>query len=80
MGGRRKRADQAFETFDGAGASCGLKLELAPANESGYAGVFPTTSKRWQAVIRVERGGRKVRRNIGTYESKEGAAVCRGHS
>ena len=77
MGGRRKRADQAFETFDGAGASCGLKLELAPANESGYAGVFPTTSKRWQAVIRVERGGRQVRRNIGTFENKEGAAVQR---
>ena len=38
--GRRKRDDLAYETFDGAGCSSGLQLELASANDSGYAGVF----------------------------------------
>jgi hypothetical protein len=57
--GRCKRDDLAYETFDGAGCSTGLQLELEPNNESGYAGVFPTTSSRWQATIRVEREGKK---------------------
>ena len=30
----------AYETFDGAGCSSGLQLELAPGSESGYAGSF----------------------------------------
>ena len=37
-----------------------LKLELAPVQcekDSGYAGVYWTTSGNWQAVIRVERAG-----------------------
>jgi hypothetical protein len=76
--GRRKRDDLAYETFDGSGCSTGLQLELAPKNESGYAGVFPTrTSSRWQATIRVEREGKKVRRNVGTFGTKEEAAVQR---
>ena len=75
--GRRKGAALEFETFNGAGCSCGLKLELAAGNESGYAGVFPTTSSKWQAVIRVEREGKKVRRNVGSFETKENAAVQR---
>ena len=75
--GRRKRDDLAYETFDGSGCSTGLQLELAPNNESGYAGVFPTTSSRWQATIRVEREGKKVRRNVGTFGTKEEAAVQR---
>ena len=37
--GRRKRDDLAYVTFDGAGCSSGLQLELASGNESGYAGV-----------------------------------------
>ena len=41
--GRRKRDDLAYETFEGAGCSSGLQLELASGNDSGYAGVFPTT-------------------------------------
>ena len=75
--GRRKRDDLAYETFDGAGCSSGLQLELALNNESGYAGVFLTTSSRWQATIRVEREGKKVRRNVGTFGTKEEAAVQR---
>ena len=75
--GRRKRDELAYETFDGSGCSTGLQLELAPKNESGYAGVFPTTSSRWQATIRVEREGKKVRRNVGTFGTKEEAAVQR---
>ena len=55
----------------------GLQLELAPNNESGYAGVFPTTSSRWQATIRMEREGKKVWRNVGTFGTKEEAAVQR---
>ena len=75
--GRRKRDALAYETYDGAGCSSGLQLELAPNNESGYAGVFPTTSSKWQAVVRVEREGEKVRRNVGTFDTKEEAAVQR---
>ena len=81
--GRRKRDELAYETFDGSGCSTGLQLELAPKNESGYAGVFPTTSSRWQATIRVEREGKKVRRNVGSFETKGEAAVlaaCAGDS
>ena len=77
MGGRRKRADQAFEAFEGSGASLGLELELAPANASGYAGVFPTSSGGWQAVVRVDRRGKMAKRNVGTFETKQGAAVQR---
>jgi hypothetical protein len=65
--GRRKRDDLAYETFDGAGCSSGLQFELASGNGSGYAGVFPTTSGRWQATVRVEREGKKVRRNVGSF-------------
>ena len=78
--GRRKRDDLAYQTFDGAGCLSGLQFELAPSNESGYAGVFPTTSGRWQATIRVERDGKKVRRNVGSFDTKEEAALCSGHS
>ena len=39
--------------------------------------MFPTTSCRWQATIRVEREGKKVRRNVGTFGTKEEAAVQR---
>ena len=54
--GRRKRDALEYEAFDGAGCSSGLQLELAPNNESGYAGVSgPTTSGKWQAFVRVER-------------------------
>ena len=73
----RKRDDLAYETFDGAGCSSGLQLELASGNESGYAGVFPTTSGRWQATVRVEREGKKVRRNVGSFHTREEAAVQR---
>jgi hypothetical protein len=75
--GRRKREDLTYESFDGAGCSSGLQLELAPKNESGYAGVFPTTSGKWQATVRVEREGKKVRRNVGSYDTKEEAALQR---
>ena len=75
--GRRKRDDLAYETFDGTGCSSGLQLELAPNNESGYAGVFLTTSGRWQATVRVERDGKKVRRNVGSYDTKVEAALQR---
>ena len=75
--GRRKRDELAYETFDGAGCSSGLQLELAPGSDSGYAGVFPTTSSKWQATIRVEREGKKVRRNVGSFETKGEAAVQR---
>jgi hypothetical protein len=75
--GRRKRDDLAYETFDGTGCSSGLQFELAPNNESGYAGVFLTTSGRWQATVRVERDGKKVRRNVGSYDTKEEAALQR---
>ena len=45
--GRRKRDALEYEAFDGAGCSSGLQLELAPNNESGYAGVSgPTTTWR----------------------------------
>ena len=75
--GRRKRDDLAYETFEGAGCSSGLQLELAPGSESGYAGVFPTTSGRWQATLRVEREGKKVRRNVGSFDLAQEAAVQR---
>ena len=75
--GRRKRDDLAYESFDGAGCSTGLQFELAPTNESGFAGVFPTTSGRWQATVRVEREGKKVRRNVGSFDTKEEAALQR---
>ena len=75
--GRRKRDDLAYETFDGAGCSSGIQLELAPGSESGYAGVFPTTSGRWQATLRVEREGKKVRRNVGSFDLAQEAAVQR---
>ena len=75
--GRRKREDLTYESFDGAGCSSGLQFELAPKNESGYAGVFPTTSGKWQATVRVEREGKKVRRNVGSYDTKEEAALQR---
>ena len=32
---------------------------------------------RWQATIRVEREGKKVRRNVGTFGTKEEAAMQR---
>jgi hypothetical protein len=35
--GRRKRDDLAYETFEGAGCSSGLHLELALGNDSGYS-------------------------------------------
>jgi hypothetical protein len=73
--GRRKRDDLAYEAFNGADCSSGLQLELASGNDSGYAGVFPTTSGRWQAIVRVEREGKEVRRNVGTFGTKGGAAV-----
>ena len=41
------------------------------------AGVFPTTSGKWQATIRVERDGKKVRRNVGSFDTKEEAALQR---
>ena len=75
--GRRKRDDLAYETFEGAGCSSGLQLELASGNDSGYAGVFPTTSGRWQATVRVEREGKKVRRNVGSFNLAQEAAVQR---
>jgi hypothetical protein len=75
--GRRKRDDLAYETFDGAGCSSGIQLELAPGRESGYAGVCPTTSGRWQATLRVEREGKKVRRNVGSFDLAQEAAVQR---
>ena len=75
--GRRKREDLTYESFDGAGCSSELQFELAPKNESGYAGVFPTTSGKWQATVRVEREGKKVRRNVGSYDTKEEAALQR---
>lgn len=78
MSGRRKRGDIAFQTFAGLGASSGLELELAPRSESGFAGVFPTQSGKWQAVVRVEIDGQKVRRTVGSsFESAEAAAVQR---
>jgi hypothetical protein len=76
--GRRKRSALEYEAFDGAGCSSGLQLELAPNSESGYAGVSgPTTSGRWQAFVRVEREGHKVRRNVGSFDSAQEAAVQR---
>ena len=75
--GRRKRDDKTFETFAGAGASHALQLELAPKSDSGYAGVYPTTSDKWQATIMVERRGKRVRRNVGTFSSTTEAAVQR---
>ena len=75
--GRRKRSALEFEVFEGAGCSSGLQLELAPGSDSGYAGVFPTTSGRWQATVRVEREGKKVRRNVGSFDTKEEAALQR---
>ena len=75
--GRRKRDALAYETFEGAGCSSGLQLELALGNDSGYAGVFPTTSGRWQATVRVEREGKKVRRNVGSFNLAQEAAVQR---
>ena len=75
--GRRKHNDLAYETLGGAGCSSGLQLELAPNNESGYAGVFPTASSRWQATIRVEREEKKVQRNVGTFDTKGEAAEQR---
>ena len=78
--GRRKRSALEYELFDGAGCSrsSGLQLELAPNNESGYAGVSgPTTSSRWQAFVRVEREGHKVRRNVGSFDTAQEAAVQR---
>ena len=76
-GGRRKRADVAFESFDGAGCSAGLELELAEQNASRYAGVFPTTSGRWQATVRLERGGKRTRHNVGSFDTAHEAAVQR---
>jgi hypothetical protein len=76
--GRRKRDALEYEAFDGAGCSSGLQLELARNNESGYAGVSgPTTSGKWQAFVRVEREGKKVRRNVGSFDSATEAAVQR---
>ena len=76
--GRRKRSALEYEVFDGAGCSSGLQLELAQNNESGYAGVsVPTTSGKWQAFVRVEREGKKVRRNVGSFDNAQMAAVQR---
>ena len=75
--GRRKRSALEFEAFEGAGCSSGLQLELALGSDSGYAGVFPTTSGRWQATVRVERMGKKVRRNVGSFDNAQLAAVQR---
>ena len=76
--GRRKRSALEYELFDSADCSSGLQLELAPNNESGYAGVSgPTTSGRWQAFVRVEREGHKVRRNVGSFDTAQEAAVQR---
>ena len=76
--GRRKRSALEYEVFDGAGCSSGLQLELAQNNESGYAGVSgPTTSGKWQAFVRVEREGKKVRRNVGSFDNAQMAAVQR---
>ena len=38
---------------------------------------FFTTSSKWQATIHVEREGKKVRRNVGSFETKGEAAVQR---
>jgi len=75
-GGRRKEADKTFVTFDGAGCSSGLRLELAPETASGYAGVFVSGSK-WQAVIRAEHEGKKRRLTVGNFDTAEEAAVQR---
>ena len=75
--GRRKRSAVEFEEFDGLGCSSGLQLELARDNESGYAGVFATSSGRWQAVARVPRAGKMAKRNVGSFDSAQEAAVHR---
>ena len=75
-GGRRKEADKAFLTFDGAGCSRGLQLELAPKNASGFAGVFASGS-RWQAVIRGDREGKKARLTVGNFDTVKQAALQR---
>ena len=77
--GRRKRGAEAFESvqYEGYGE---LRLELAPVQgpkDSGYAGVYWTSSGNWQAVVRVEREGRKVRRNVGSFNSQQTAALQR---
>ena len=74
--GRRREADKTFETFDGAGCSSGLQLELAPKNASGFAGVFASGHK-WQAVIRAEREGKKARLTVGNFDTAQEAAVQR---
>ena len=76
--GRRKRSALEYEVFDGAGCSSGLQLELAQNNESRRCGVSgPTTSGKWQAFVRVEREGKRVRRNVGSFDNAQMAAVQR---
>ena len=74
---RRKESERAVEMFHGAGVSSELELELAPEADSGYAGVSRTTSGKWRAVIRVERRGEMVKRNVGSYETPHEAAIQR---
>jgi len=75
-GGRRKEADKTFVTFDGAGCSSGLRLELSPEIASGFAGVFVSGSK-WQAVIRAKYEGKQRRLTVGNFDTAEEAAVQR---
>jgi hypothetical protein len=78
--GRHKREDLAYETFDGAGCSSGLQLELwrQTTRAATRACFRRPQSGRWQATLRVrEREGKKVRRDVGTFGTKGGGAVQR---
>eukprot|EP00966_Prymnesium_polylepis_P137009 3166061-Prymnesium_polylepis.1 len=69
--GRRKREDREYETYEGAGASASLRLELAPGSRSGYVGVR-RSGQKWMARFHV---GASKWRYIGTYETPQEAAV-----
>ena len=59
------------ETFDGAGATAGLKLKRKPNTKSGYYGVIPN-GKGWRA--RVYKDTKKSWDTVGTYTTAHEAA------
>ena len=78
MPGRRKRSAAEYaKTYQNDDPPCTLELELAPGPGSGYAGVWRTSSGQWQAIVRVERRGEMVRRNVGSFDTPLEAAVAR---
>ena len=79
--GRHERDDLAYETFDGARcSSVGYSLSWRHKQRERLRGrVIDDQRHRcwWQATLRVEREGKKVRRNVGTFGAKGEAAVQR---